>query len=60
MHRDDRPLHIYEIVFAQKLILSRKSSNECATGNLTAQLQRILLFGASDRTVSSTSRANAA
>jgi len=60
MYRDDRTLHIYEIVFAQQLILSRKSSNECATGTLSAQLQRIVSFGASARTRSSTSWARAA
>jgi len=60
MYRDDRTLHIYEIVFAQQLILSRKSSNECATGTLRAQLQRIVSFGASARTRSSTSCARAA
>jgi hypothetical protein len=54
MYRDDRTLHIYEIVFAQQLILSRKSSNECATGILKAQLQRIVSFGARPRTCSST------
>ena len=54
MHRNNRSLHINEIVFAQQLILSRKSSNECATGILRAQLQRIVSFGASARTRSST------
>jgi hypothetical protein len=53
VHRDDCSLHIYEIVFAQQLILSSEASNQCATSRASAQVHGGELFALIAATVKS-------
>ena len=43
MHRYHRSLHIYQIVFAQQLILSNKQP-VCHTGKRGAMLRKLIIF----------------